>query len=247
VYYPALAITASIPAFAAALAALPTPSNPAWTGIAQAAHADYDAWQAPRAGVGAVDLWKVVATLRERLPKDSILASGAGNYTVWAHRLYRHRPWRTQLAPYNGSMGYGVPAAVAAKLACPERTVISWNGDGCFQMNGQEIATAVQYGANVVFIVVDNGMYGTIRMHQERNYPARVSGTELVNPDFAALARAYGAHGETVLRTEDFAPAFLRARDSGKPALLHLKLDPQAITPNITLDALRAQRGAKGA
>ena len=144
-------------------------------------------------------------------------------------------------------MGYGVPAAVAAKAVHPERMVVSWNGDGCFLMNGQELATAVQYGLAVIFVVVDNGMYGTIRMHQERNYPARVSGTDLVNPDFAALARAYGAHGETVLRTEEFAPAFERAQASGKPALLHLKLDPQALTPNASLDALRAQgRAAKG-
>ena len=241
VYYAELAITASIPAFAAALASLPAPSNPAWTGSAQAAHADYEAWQTPRAGVGAVDLWKVVATLRERLPRDSILASGAGNYTVWAHRLYRHRPWRTQLAPYNGSMGYAVPAAVAAKLACPERTVISWNGDGCFQMNGQEIATAVQYGANVVFIVIDNGMYGTIRMHQEREYPGRVIGTDIANPDFAALARSYGALGETVTRTEEFEPALTRALAADRPSLLHVRVDPQAITMSATIDQIRQQ------
>jgi acetolactate synthase-1/2/3 large subunit len=138
-------------------------------------------------------------------------------------------------------MGYGVPAAVAAKAVHPERMVVSWNGDGCFLMNGQELATAVQYSLAVVFVVVDNGMYGTIRMHQERNYPARVSGTDLVNPDFAALARAYGAHGETVVRTDEFAPAFERVLASGRPALLHLKLDPQALTPNASLDALRAQ------
>jgi acetolactate synthase-1/2/3 large subunit len=138
-------------------------------------------------------------------------------------------------------MGYGVPAAVAAKALYPERMVVSWNGDGCFLMNGQELATAVQYGLAVIFVVVDNGMYGTIRMHQERNYPARVSGSELTNPDFAALARAYGAHGETVQRTNEFAPAFERAQASGKAALLHLKLDPQALTPNASLDALRAQ------
>ncbi|MEP6943829.1 MAG: thiamine pyrophosphate-binding protein [Betaproteobacteria bacterium] len=241
VYYPALSITASIPAFAEALAALPAPSHPTWSGSVLEAHTDYEAWQSPRAVVGAVDLWKVVATLRERLPKDAILASGAGNYTVWAHRLYRHRPWRTQLAPYNGSMGYAVPAAVAAKLACPGRTVVSWNGDGCFQMNGQEIATAVQYGANVVFIVVDNGMYGTIRMHQEREYPGRVIGTDIANPDFAALARAYGALGETVTRTAEFEPALSRALVADRPSLLHLRVDPQAITMNATIDQIRRQ------
>jgi len=177
------------------------------------------------------------------MPRDAIVVSGAGNYTVWLHRLYRHRPWRTQLAPYNGSMGYAVPAAVAAKIACPERTVVSWNGDGCFQMNGQEIATAVQYGANVIFIVVDNGMYGTIRMHQEREYPERVIGTALVNPDFAALARSYGAIGETVVQTDEFAPALGRALAAKRPALLHLRVDPQAITMSATIDDLRAQAG----
>ena len=138
-------------------------------------------------------------------------------------------------------MGYGVPAAIAAKLLHPERVVVSWNGDGCFLMNGQELATAVQYGLAIVFVVVDNGMYGTIRMHQERAYPARVYGTALANPDFAALARAYGAHGETVARTAEFAPAFERALAANKPALLHLVLDPQALTMNASLDALRAQ------
>ena len=190
---------------------------------------------------GALDMWQVMSWLDTHLPDDAILTNGAGNYTVWLHRLYRYRGFRTQLAPYSGAMGYGVPAAVAAKAAHPGRMVVSWNGDGCFLMNGQELATAVQYGLAVIFVVVDNGMYGTIRMHQERTYPARVSGTDLVNPDFAALARAYGAHGETVTLTEEFAPAFQRARDSGKPALLHLKLDPQALTPNASLDALRAQ------
>jgi len=157
------------------------------------------------------------------------------------HRFYRYRGFRTQLGPYSGSMGYGVPAAIAAKALHRDRVVVSWNGDGCFLMNGQEVATAVQYGLAIVFVVVDNGMYGTIRMHQERHYPARVSGTDLVNPDFAALARAYGAEGATVARTEEFAPAFERALACGKPALLHLKLDPQALTPNASLDDLRNQ------
>ena len=160
---------------------------------------------------------------------------------MWLHRLYRYRTFRTQLAPYSGAMGYGVPAAVAAKAMHPERIVVSWNGDGCFLMNGQELATAVQYGLAVIFVVIDNGMYGTIRMHQERTYPARVEGTTLVNPDFAALARAYGAHGETVMRTEEFAPAFERAQAAGRPALLHVRIDPQALTMNATLDELRAQ------
>ena len=190
---------------------------------------------------GELDLWQVVATLRQRLPEDAILANGAGNYTVWLHRVYRHRCFRTQLAPYSGSMGYGVPAAIAAKATHPERVVVSWNGDGCFQMNGQELATAVQYKLNVVFVVIDNGMYGTIRMHQERNYPARVHGTDLVNPDFVALAQAYGAMGETVTRTAEFAPALERALGADRPSLLWLKIDPQAITMSATLDQIREQ------
>jgi acetolactate synthase-1/2/3 large subunit len=185
----------------------------------------------------------VVGYLRDRLPEDSILVNGAGNYATWLHRLYRYPRYRTQLAPYSGSMGYGVPAAIAAKALCPGRVVVSWNGDGCFLMNGQELATAVQYGLNVVFVVVDNGMYGTIRMHQEKHYPGRVYGTDLVNPDFAALARAYGAHGETVARTAEFEPAFERALAHDGPSLLHLRLDPQAITMNATIDQLRAQGG----
>lgn len=244
VYQPALAIEASLKAACAALAALPPVPAPSWAGSAAAAHAEYLAWQAPRPVPGAVDLWAVVATLRERLPENAILASGAGNYTAWLNRLYRYPLYRTQLAPYNGSMGYGVPAAIAAKAAAPERVVVSWNGDGCFLMNGQELATAVQYGLAIVFVVVDNGMYGTIRMHQEQAYPARVYGTDLLNPDFAALARAYGAHGETVSRTEEFAPALERALSAGRPALLHLKIDPEAITMNASLSSLRARAQA---
>ena len=153
-----------------------------WRASTAAAHADYEAWRAPRPVPGDVDLWQVVRWLDERLPDDAILANGAGNYTTWLHRVYRYRRPGTQLAPYSGSMGYGVPAAIAAKLVHPERIVVSWNGDGCFLMNGQELATAVQYGAGVVFVVIDNGMYGTIRMHQERRYPDRVVGSGLANP-----------------------------------------------------------------
>ena len=242
VYQPRLAIAATPGAFLAAIdprAARPAPlaaeASPA------TAHADYEAWRAPRPVPGAVDLWQVVRWLDERLPDDAMVTNGAGNFATWMHRVYRYRGFRTQLAPYSGSMGYGVPAAIAAKLVHPERIVVSWNGDGCFLMNGQELATAVQYGLAIVFIVVDNGMYGTIRMHQERNYPARVSGTELRNPDFAALARAYGAHGETVNATDEFAPAFERALACGHAALVHLKIDPQALTMGASLDALRAQ------
>ena len=239
VYQPALALECSIAPFCAALAAMQPVAAPAWGGEAVQAHADYLAWQAPRAMPGEVDLWKVVALLRERLPEDAILASGAGNYTSWLHRLYRYPRYRTQVSPYNGSMGYGVPAAVAAKAVHPGRVVVSWNGDGCFLMNGQELATAVQYGLAIVFIVVDNGMYGTIRMHQEREYPGRVYGTDLVNPDFAALARAYGAAGESVTHTEQFAAALERALAARGPSLIHLRVDPQAVTMNATIDEIR--------
>ena len=241
VYQPALAIEASIPAMAEALAAMDPIGAPAWQDSAAQAHADYLAWQTPRPVASALDLWQVVTALRKRLSDDAIITNGAGNYAGWLARLFRYRRYRTQLGPYNGAMGYGVPSGVAAKLVHPQRTVVSWNGDGCFLMNGQELATAVQYRANVVFIVVDNGMYGTIRMHQEREYPGRVYATDLANPDFAALARAYGAHGETVARTAEFAPALERALSAGKPALLHLLADPQAVTMNATIDEIRAQ------
>jgi acetolactate synthase-1/2/3 large subunit len=241
VYQPALAIAASLPAACAALADMAPIAAPAWAGSAVKAHAEYLAWQSPRPMPGELDLWQVVGFLRERLPEDAILVNGAGNYATWLHRLYRYPRYRTQLAPYSGSMGYGVPAAIAAKAVCPERIVVSWNGDGCFLMNGQELATAVQYRLNVIFVVVDNGMYGTIRMHQEKHYPARVYGTDLVNPDFAALARAYGVHGESVNRTAEFTPAFERALAHDGPSLLHLRIDPQAITMNATIAELRAQ------
>jgi acetolactate synthase-1/2/3 large subunit len=239
VYQPAIAIAATPGAFLVAIdggACRPATSEPVGH-----AHDEYEAWRAPRPVPGAVDLWEIVRWLDERLPRDAILTNGAGNYTTWIHRVFRYGGGRTQLAPYSGSMGYGVPAAVAAKIVHPQRVVVSWNGDGCYQMNGQELATAVQYGLAIVFVVIDNGMYGTIRMHQERNYPGRVSGTDLVNPDFAALARAFGAHGETVVSTDQFAPAFERALAAGGPSLLHVALDPQALTMNATLDELRAQ------
>src|SRR5690348_11204858 len=220
VYQPAVAIAATPDAFIAAIDA--DASRSASRADATLAHADYDAWRVPRAVPGDVDLWRIVQWMDERLPQNAVLTNGAGNYTTWIHRLFRYGGGRRQLAPYAGAMGYGVPSAVAAKLIHPERVVVSWNGDGCFLMNGQELATAVQYGAAVIFVVVDNGMYGTIRMHQERNYPGRVSGTDLVNPDFAALAQAYGAIGETVETTDQFAPAFERAVASGGSSLLYV-------------------------
>ncbi|MEK7245710.1 MAG: thiamine pyrophosphate-dependent enzyme, partial [Pseudomonadota bacterium] len=205
-----------------------------------AARADYLDYLKPLPIPGSVQMAEIVAYLNRTLPKDSIVTNGAGNFAVWAHRFYQFSRYGTQLGPTSGSMGYGVPSAVAAKILEPGRTVVSFSGDGCFLMNGQELATAVAYGANAIFIVVNNGMYGTIRMHQEKRYPGRVIGTELRNPDFAQLARAYGANGETILRTGEFAPAFERALKSDRPTVLEIRLDPEAITPVAKLAEVRA-------
>ena len=239
VYEPALGIVASGPRFARALGELRRLDRP--NGDADAAHAEYLETLVPRPLPGAVDLAGVMAALCERLAPDAILASGAGNFTVWAHRFYVFRRYRTQLAPLSGAMGYGVPAAIAAKLLHPERDVVCVAGDGDFLMTAQELATARQFGAPIVVLVVDNGMYGTIRMHQERRFPGRVSGTELANPDFAALARAFGAHGERVERTEEVAGALDRALGAGVPAVIHLPVDPEALTPGATLSEIRAE------
>ena len=245
VYQADLAIASGMANAAAALAALPKLGD--WSALAAQARAEYEAWQTPPAGIGALDMGQVMMHLRDVLPKDAIITNGAGNYSVWVHRFHRYRSYRSQLAPTSGAMGYGVPAAVAAKAVAPKRMALSFNGDGCFLMCGQEIATAVQYGLDPIFIVVNNGMYGTIRMHQERHYPGRVSGTDLHNPDFAALARAYGAHGETVTKTEDFPAAFERARNAGKAALIELQVDPEALTVKQSLSEIRAQAvAAKG-
>ena len=246
VYRPDVAINAAPTAFAAALEGLEPPREIRWRGEAHAAHADYLAWsEAPTEIPGAVNLGEIMVWLRNELESDAILCNGAGNYSGWIHRFYRFRHFTTQLGPVSGSMGYGLPAAVAAKRLYPDRTVICFAGDGCFLMNGQEFATAVQYELPIVVIVVDNGMYGTIRMHQEREYPKRVSATALRNPDFAAYARAFGGFGASVETTAAFAPAFEAARKSGKPAILHLKLDPEAITPAITLGAIREKALAR--
>ena len=236
-----LMVNAASAPMLAALAAMPA-VQPRWKAWTESARADYETWTARRENPGRVQMWDVVAALEARVKPDAIYTNGAGNYTAWVHRFHRHRLPHTQLAPTSGAMGYGVPAAIAAKIQHPSREEISFAGDGCFLMNGQELATAVQYGANVVFIVVNNGMYGTIRMHQEKHYPGRVSGTDLVNPDFAAYARAFGAHGELVEDTAQFAPALERAFSAGKPALIEIRLDPQAITPNTTLDAIRNKK-----
>ncbi len=195
----------------------------------------------PHPSTGDLDLAAVVAWLRERLPAEAIVAQGAGNYTGWVQRYYRFRELGTQLAPKGGTMGFGVPAAIAAKLAFPDRPVVAFAGDGCFLMTGQELATAVQHGVAIVVVVVNNRMYGTIRMHQELAHPGRVVGTDLRNPDFAELARAYGAHGEVVISTAAFPEAFERALAAGGPALLELRTDPEAITTTTTISQLRSR------
>jgi acetolactate synthase-1/2/3 large subunit len=197
------------------------------------------AWGEPIPNPGELQLAEIVARLRDSMPPGTIVTNGGGNFTGWVHRFWRFRELGTQLAPTNGSMGYGVPSGVAAALVHPDRRVLSFSGDGCFLMNGQEIATAHQYGLAPIFFVINNRMYGTIRMHQEREYPARVIGSDLVNPDFAALARAYGLHGETVKRTADFAGAFERSLAAGRAALIELQLDPEALTTRLTLSGLR--------
>ena len=242
VYQPALAIEASPGPFCAALAEMPAPQAAPSGAQAAAAHAEYLDWsETPDDLPGSFQYGRAVVWLRDRLPADAVICNGAGNFAIWIHRYYRFRAFGTQLAPTSGSMGYGVPAAVMAKRQCPDRPVVAFAGDGDFLMNGQEFATAVQYGIPILVIVLDNGMYGTIRMHQEREYPGRVSATQLKNPDFAALARSYGGHGERVERTEAFADAFERAMASGKPAILHCMVDPQALTPTMTLDAIKAR------
>ncbi|MGH6934494.1 MAG: thiamine pyrophosphate-binding protein [Dongiaceae bacterium] len=239
VYQATLPINAGMAEFAAAARAMKRVDSKVWRDWTKSARADYLANLKHPKNPGPLQMGQIMAWLRQRLPADAIITNGAGNYTTWVHRFYQYRKFRTQLAPTSGAMGYGVPAAVAAKAVHPERIVVSFNGDGCFLMNGQELATAVQYGLDVVFLVINNGMYGTIRMHQEREYPGRVMGTDLANPDFAALARAYGAFGETVSTTTEFAPKFEAALNAGRPALLELRLDPEAITPRASLSEIR--------
>ena len=241
VYHARLPINAGIAEFAAAAARLAPVAAPRWATWTTQAHADHLDGMASAPTPGALDLVHVVDTMRRRLPRDTIVTTGAGNFTGWVQRFWQFSDFRTQLAPTNGSMGYGVPAAIAAKVACPERMVVAFSGDGDFLMNGQEIATAVKEKLDILFVVVNNNMYGTIRMHQEREYPGRIYATELSNPDFAALARAYGMHGDVVQETAAFAPALERALAASGPRLLELRPDPEAITTRTTLSAIRAQ------
>jgi acetolactate synthase-1/2/3 large subunit len=245
VYCADLMINAGMEEFARAASALEPVASEPWRDWTAGAREDYlnNLKHAPMPG--PVDMGEVMQHLRQTLPADSIIVNGAGNYTLWVQRFYQYRGLRTQLAPTSGTMGYEVPAAVAAKLVHPERTVVCFAGDGCFLMNGQELATARQHNLNIVFIVVNNGMYGSIRMHQERHYPGRVHGSDLFNPDFVTLAKAYGAHGELVEKTADFAAAFERAQRHTGPALLELRVDPNAITPRTTITAMREQKLVK--
>jgi acetolactate synthase-1/2/3 large subunit len=245
-YHADLMVNATMPAMTRLLATLPKVARDEANAQAASTNAEYRAWQGRKEIPGSVQMWDVIQHLERVLPEDAIITNGAGNYTTWVHRFHRYRGFRTQLAPTSGAMGYGVPAGIAAKALYPKRTVISFAGDGCYLMTGQELATAVQYQLDVIIIVVNNNMYGTIRMHQEREFPARVYGTSLVNPDFAALAKAFHAHGELVETTEQFAPAFERARAAGKPALIEIRIDPEAISPNATLQSIRSAAQAQG-
>lgn len=224
--------------FEGALRQLPARSGAtaAWL---TASRADYEAFQKPPPTQSAVDMTQVILTMRRLLPDDAIVTNGAGNYTVWLHRFFRYRSAKTQLAPTSGAMGYSVPAAVAAKIVDSGRVVVSVNGDGCFMMCGQELATAVQHDAAIVFIVVNNGILGTIRMHQERNFPGRIVGTKLVNPDFVALANAFGIEACRVASTEQFEPALTRALESKRSCLIEVMLEEEAILPSQTLSQIR--------
>lgn len=242
VYRPSLAVVADSTLFLEALAELPPPASRPWAAETARLHAAHRRWRfEPEPTPGDLQLARVVRHVSDRLAADAIVTSGAGNYAVWVHRYTCHRHFRTQLAPVSGSMGYGLPAAVAAKIRYPQREVVCFAGDGCFQMTMQEFGTAAQHGANIIVLVVDNGIYATIRMHQERRYPERTIGTDIRNPDFAALARAYGGFGATVRHDDEFADAFEEARRSGRPAILHLLVSPEALTPRLTLAEARAE------
>jgi len=244
VYAADLLLQASMACAAKALETLAAPLDVPWADWSAAARADYEANQVPHA-VEPLDMAEVVKTMQRLAPADAVWCNGAGNFSTWLHRYLRYpglqHHGRSQLAPTSGAMGYGLPAAVAAALLCPDRTVVNLTGDGDFLMTGQELATATAYGAKkLVNVLVDNGSYGTIRMHQEREFPGRVLGTALANPDFAALARAYGWQAQRVERTAEFGPAFAAALAAGVPTMIHVVLDEDVSTSRTTLSALRA-------
>ena len=246
-YRPAQAIHATPQGFTAALASIRPKGSVAWRAHAEMARSEYILWSDtnPIQIPGALQMGPVMQHLKSVLPADTIVCNGAGNFATWVHRFWPFTTYASQLAPTSGSMGYGVPAGVGAKRLWPQREVVVFAGDGDFLMHGQEFATAVQYGLPITVLILDNGMYGTVRMHQERQYPGRISATGLKNPDFKAYALAFGGHGERVERTEDFAPALARARASGLPSVLHCLMDPEAITPTGTLQGIRSAARAR--
>lgn len=240
VYHPALAINAAPTAFCAALEGLQPPNDIAWKGEADTAHADFLAWtEKPSAQPGPINLGEIMVWLRDNLGPEAIITNGAGNFATWINRYYRFRRYNTLIAPTSGSMGYGLPAALAMKTLYPDRTVVCVAGDGDFLMTGNDFATAVQYARPVIVVLWDNGTYGTIRMHQEREYPGRVVGTELKNPDFAAYAKAFGGFGIRIEKTADFPAAFAAAQKSGLPSIIHLKVDAEPLTPGMSMSAIR--------
>jgi acetolactate synthase-1/2/3 large subunit len=245
VFYPKLAIQSGMSEFAATAAGLAPVPAPRWSGWRRTVRSEYEAGLVPVGFAGALDLGRVMTWLRERLPADAIVTSDAGNFSGWPNRFLQYRRPGRQLGPTSGAMGYGVPAAVAAKLVHPDRIVVGFCGDGGFMMTGQEIATSMLEGVGPIILVFNNAMYGTIRMHQERRFPGRVVGTALKNPDFVGLARAYGAFGASVTRTEDFAPAFEEAAARQGPAIIELKMDPEIITTRTTLSEIRRQAEAR--
>jgi len=241
VYNAALRINASPANMVAALNGLSIKKSDAWAAYVTSARAEYEAWNAPLLMAGDVQLGDVYTYLNDTLADDAVLCNGAGNYAGWLHRFYRYKGFPSQLAPTNGAMGYGVPAAIAAKITNPNREVVCFAGDGCFMMSSNELATAVQYDANVIFLVFNNSILGTIRMHQERDYPERVSGTELKNPDFVAYAESFGAWSTRVTKTEDFAVAFEAARAANRPAVIEIMVETNVLSPTTTISALRGK------
>ncbi len=237
VYTPDVGIVAAAPAVLRQLADAEPAGN--WADWTADARADYEAWIIPQESPGALKQEDVIKWLSDNLPDDAIITNGAGNYAAWLHRYFIYKQYGTQLAPTSGSMGYGFPAAISAAIEYPDRTVVCLAGDGCFQMTCNELSTAVQHGAKPIVIVMNNGRYGTIRMHQEKTYPGRVSGTALANPDFAALARAYGGFGVLVTRSEDFPAAFAAAQAAGTVAVIECKVDEEALATSATLSAVR--------
>jgi len=247
IYHPVLGINATPTAFCSALEGLQPPDEIAWRGESDAAHADYLAWsEKATPQPGGVNMGKIMVWLRDNLPAEAIVTLGAGNFSGWVHRFYRVRKFGGLIGPTAGSMGYGFPAALGMQMLHPDRMVVCVAGDGDFLMTGQDFATAVQYELPVIVVISDNSLYGTIRMHQEREYPGRVIATQLRNPDFVAYAQAFGGFGVKVEKTADFPAAFAAARKSGKPAIIHLKVDPEALTPGMSLSGIREKALASG-